>query len=91
MTTRRKGVTLREMNRQQLSQHKKEIPKCQFCNKIAFKTNGKSEYECENRANYGDCDGLKPHFNEKPKQKRNSLCNCNSGKKAKYCCDKHTY
>ncbi len=36
------------------------MEKCDFCNSPAFKSNGWSELECENRANSGSCLGFKP-------------------------------
>ncbi len=67
------------------------IETCDFCNKDVFKSNGKSELECENRANTGSCEGLKPlqysqTHNGLIKQGRNEKCQCGSGKKHKYCC-----
>ena len=62
------------------------IEKCDFCEKPALKSNGKSELECENRANTGSCKGLEPIRHEKPLQNRNEKCNCGSGKKFKHCC-----
>jgi preprotein translocase subunit SecA len=62
--------------------------KCQFCGEKAFKTNGKSELICENRANTGRCEGAKPVTKEElggVKVGRNEQCPCGSGKKFKKC------
>ena len=65
--------------------------KCEFCDSEAFKTNGKSELICENRANTGNCKGTQKQYskteNAPAKQRRNALCNCGSGKKSKKCCN----
>lgn len=62
------------------------VESCQFCNKPAFKSNGNSELICENRANFGDCNGLRPLIIHNKEQRRNELCRCGSGKKYKFCC-----
>ena len=62
------------------------IPTCSFCNSVALKTNGRSEYECANRADTGTCEGLKPRVITHPPQRRNELCKCGSGIKYKNCC-----
>lgn len=63
--------------------------RCDFCQEPAFKTNGKSELECYNRANTGSCEGAKPYVHQKQPQQRNDLCACGSGKKYKHCCLKN--
>lgn len=62
--------------------------KCDFCHRPALKTNGKCELECENRALYGDCEGLKPLRYTNPKIGANDKCPCGSGLKNKRC---HNY
>ena len=65
----------------------KALIKCEHCNiRPAIKTGGDSKYECENHANTGSCEGLKPIKHETKPQQNNDLCNCNSGLKYKKCC-----
>lgn len=59
---------------------------CDFCKKPALKTDGNSNYVCENRANSGRCEGFEPLKHEKKLQQNNELCNCGSNKKFKNCC-----
>jgi len=59
--------------------------KCKYCEGPAYKTNGKAELICRNRAYYGSCEGLVPRKAEK-QQGRNEKCNCGSGVKFKNCC-----
>ncbi|MGH2622051.1 MAG: SEC-C metal-binding domain-containing protein [Sphingobacterium sp.] len=59
--------------------------RCEYCGSVSYKTNGKSENICYNKANYGDCKGLVPRTVE-PKTGRNQLCPCGSGIKYKKCC-----
>lgn len=60
---------------------------CGYCNKNqAFKTDGKSKYECENHANTGSCDGYKSLKRDGNVQQNNEPCLCGSGNKYKKCC-----
>lgn len=60
---------------------------CDHCQKRkAIKTGGNGDWECENYAMYGDCEGQKPTVREE-KVGRNELCPCGSGKKNKKCCN----
>lgn len=61
---------------------------CKFCDEIAYKSNGKSELICRNRAETGKCEGHLPYVHKKQPQQRNDLCECGSGKKFKKCCIK---
>lgn len=69
----------------------KEIQLCEYCCKRpALKTNGESKYECENHANSGSCEGLKPVKYLEKLQHNNDRCNCGSGLKYKKCCKNKT-
>jgi hypothetical protein len=63
---------------------------CKYCDKPSFKTNGKSELICYNRANTGECE-TSPSYKSpntiigQSKQPRNESCKCGSGKKTKHC------
>jgi uncharacterized protein YchJ len=63
---------------------------CKYCGNIAYKTNGKSELICYDRAVYGECEQelmkQEPIVNEGKKVGRNDKCPCGSGKKFKRCC-----
>lgn len=63
-----------------------KVATCEFCESPAFKSNGKSELICENRANTGSCEGFKPRVVSNQTQRRNEVCSCGSGKKYKKCC-----
>lgn len=59
---------------------------CDFCNKPALKTNGNSEYVCENRALSGRCEGFEPLKRDKNALNNNQKCHCGSNIKYKKCC-----
>lgn len=55
---------------------------CQVCGKReAIKTDSASRNVCHKCAR-----GNVEPFRNPPRQRRNNKCNCNSGKKFKYCC-----
>jgi hypothetical protein len=58
---------------------------CKYCKSLAYKTNGRAEPICYNRAHTGKCEGNKPR-SVKTVPGRNEPCSCGSGKKYKYCC-----
>lgn len=58
---------------------------CEYCGGVSYKTNGKSESICYNKAMYGDCKGVTPR-RVAPKIGRNQPCPCGSGVKYKKCC-----
>ncbi len=60
---------------------------CEYCLRPEFKTNGKAESICENRAMYGNCEGRKGEpVTVQKLPGRNEKCGCGSGKKFKHCC-----
>lgn len=58
---------------------------CKYCDKPVYKTNGKSEPICYNRAHTGSCEPIKPRRVIQT-IRRNDRCPCGSGKKFKKCC-----
>lgn len=63
-----------------------ELPRCKYCGRVAYKTNGRGENICFNRAYTGSCTGNHPRVRSTPKIGRNAACPCGSGKKYKKCC-----
>ncbi|HRG29199.1 MAG TPA: SEC-C metal-binding domain-containing protein [Chitinophagales bacterium] len=61
---------------------------CKFCGNQGYKTDGAAQVICRNRAYTGKCYKAAPYVRTEPKQGRNILCGCGSGKKYKNCCGK---
>ncbi len=62
------------------------LDSCKYCDQPAYKTNGKAETICYNRAFTGSCEKPNLEIRIADKVGRNEPCPCGSGLKYKKCC-----